>query len=277
MDINKEYKLSNDVVIPSIGFGTWQIPAGEIAYQSTLDAIQAGYRHIDTAAAYQNEESIGQAIRDSGLKRKDLFVTTKLRADRKGYSITLDEFYASLSRLGLDYLDLYLIHWPKPWGVDSDGKEYESQNIECWKAMIDLYHEGKIRSIGVSNFYPMHLDPIIQATGFSPHVDQIPVWPGNVPEETVAYAKAHSILIEAYSPLATGRLFQVPEIHELAKKYQKSPAQIALRWSLQHGFLPLPKSVTKERIVANIALFDFEIDKADMRQIDHLSVPPKKK
>lgn len=277
MSVKKEYRLSNNVIIPSVGFGTWQISGGQVAYQATRDALQVGYRHIDTAAAYQNEELIGQAIRDSGLRREDVFVTSKLRADRKGYQIALDEFYDSLTRLGLEYLDLFLIHWPKPWGVDSDGKEYESQNIECWKAFIDLYHKGKIRAIGVSNFYPMHLEPLIRATGFVPHVDQIPIWPGNLQTETVAFAQTHAILIEAYSPLATGRVFQVPSLDGLAKKYQRTPAQIALRWSLQHGFLPLPKSVSKERIQANLDLFDFDISPEDMSIIDQLPVPPKKR
>ncbi|NLF49438.1 MAG: aldo/keto reductase [Acholeplasmataceae bacterium] len=277
MNVKKAYQLTNGVWIPSVGFGTWQIPAGPIATQATREALIAGYRHIDTAAIYQNEESVGLAIRESGLKREEVFVTSKLRADRKGYQITLDEFYGSLNRLGLDYLDLFLIHWPKPWGVEGDGKEYESQNIECWKAFIQLHKEGKIRAIGVSNFYPMHLEPLIEATGFVPHVNQIPIWPGYLQTETVTFAEKHSIQIEAYSPLATGRLFQVPEIHEIANRYHKTPAQIALRWSLQHGFLPLPKSVNKERIISNLELFDFEISPEDMVMINQFSVPPKKK
>ncbi|MBN2504370.1 MAG: aldo/keto reductase [Bacilli bacterium] len=275
MTVKKHYTLSNGVEIPSVGFGTWQIPSGEEAYNSTLFALKSGYRHIDTAAAYQNERSIGEAIRDFGIKREDLFITSKLRAEKKGYAVAMQEFNDTLERLGTDYLDLYLIHAPKPWGTPGDGMDYMELNIESWKAFIDLHNAGKIRSIGVSNFKPMHLQPLIEATKVVPQVDQIYLCPGSMQDETVEFAKKHNILIEAYSPFATGRLFKAKNINEIAEKYGKSPAQIALRWSLQRGFLPLPKSVTPERIKANLDVFDFEISEADMQLIDKLDVPPR--
>lgn len=276
MNFMKEYVLRNGVKIPSLGFGTWQIPEGEVAINSTKLALDAGYRHIDTAAAYQNEESIGKAIRDSGIKREEIFLTSKLRSSLKGYEVALAEFEGTIQRLGVEYLDLYLIHAPKPWGADGDGSEYMTLNIDTWKAFIKLYEEGKIRAIGVSNFMPMHIQPLIEATGFAPHVDQIYLCPGYLQEATVEFASKHGILIEAYSPFATGRLFACEGIHELASKYGKTAAQIALRWSLQRGFLPLPKSATASRIAENLKVFDFDILEEDLLKIDVLSVPPKK-
>ncbi len=272
MKIEKEYILSNGVAIPSIAFGTWQIPNGEVAYQATKDALEAGYRHIDTAAAYGNEESVGKAIKDSGLKRKEVFITSKLKAELKGYQVALNEFEKTINRLGVSYLDLYLIHAPKPWGSSQDALDFTDVNIESWKAFVKLYREGKVRAIGVSNFNPEHIQPLIDATGFVPHADQIYLCPGTIQEETVNYAKKHQILIEAYSPFASGRLFQVEEIHEIASKYKKSAGQVALRWSLQHGHLPLPKSVHKQRIIDNLNVFDFEVSEEDMKRIDQISI-----
>lgn len=271
--IAKEFILRNGVKIPAIGFGTWQIPAGEVAYQATLTALKAGYRHIDTAAAYGNEASIGQAIRDSGIPREEIFITSKLKAELKGYQTALDEFQKTIDRLGVEVLDLYLIHAPKPWHIHTDGLEYTDQNIETWKAFVELYKQGKVRAIGVSNFGVKHLRPIIQATDFPPHADQIYLCPGTPQEETAAYAKPYGILIEAYSPFATGRLFKVDTFQELAKRYGVTPAQLAVRWSLQKGHLPLPKSVTPERIANNLDVFGFEIAAADMAIIDKIQIP----
>ena len=273
MEVKNHFILSNGVAIPSIGFGTWQIPEGQEAHDSTLWALEAGYRHIDTAAAYGNEKSVGQAIRDSGIPRNQVFITSKLKAELKGYEIAKREFAETIRRLGVDYLDLYLIHAPKPWNVHTDGTEYADANIETWKAFIELYEEGKIRSIGVSNFRPEHLDPVIQATGFVPHVDQIFLCPGAAQEETVAFSRPKGILIEAYSPFATGRLFQHPVLAQMAEKYQKSKAQIALRWSLQRGFLPLPKSVTRERIENNLDVFGFSMNEQDLTILDGIQLP----
>jgi diketogulonate reductase-like aldo/keto reductase len=272
MEVKHEYILSNGVSIPAIGFGTWQIPEGSEAHDSTLWALESGYRHIDTAAAYGNEKSVGQAIRDSGVPRNQVFITSKLKAELKGFEIAKREFAETIRRLGVDYLDLYLIHAPKPWNVHTDGTEYTEANIETWKAFIDLYHERKIRAIGVSNFRPEHLEPLIRATGFVPHADQIFLCPGATQDETVAFSRPRGILIEAYSPFATGRLFQHPILGEMADKYQKSKAQIALRWSLQRGFLPLPKSVTRERIENNLDVFGFSLGEEDMKILDHIQL-----
>ncbi len=274
MKVLKEYKLSNGVIIPSVGFGTWQIPNGKEAYESTLFALKNGYTHIDTAAAYGNEESVGKAIKDSGLPREEVFITSKLKAELKGYQVAKDEFEKTIQRLGVDYLDLYLIHAPKPWHIHSDGTEYTAQNIETWKAFIELYKENKIRSIGVSNFRPEHLKPIIEATGFAPHVNQIFLCPGATQKETVEFSKPYGILTEAYSPLATGRLFKVEVMQQMAEKYEKSLAQVAIRWSLERGFLPLPKSVTPSRIINNIDVWDFEISETDLDTIDKIVLPP---
>lgn len=272
MNITKEYCLSNGVIISSIGFGTWQIPEGEEAYQSVRSALEVGYRHIDTAAAYGNEKSVGKAIRDSGLKREEVFITSKLQAELKGYETAKKEFEKTIKKLGVDYLDLYLIHAPKPWNVNSNGLEYTEQNIESWRAFIDLYKEGKIRAIGVSNFMIEHLKPLIEATGFAPHVNQVFICPGDMKKDLVEYSKPYNILIEAYSPFATGRIFKIDSLNKMAEKYQKSMAQVALRWSLQRGYLPLPKSVTKERIADNLNVFDFSIDESDMILLDQLKL-----
>ncbi len=273
MKVQKEYLLKNGVRIPSVGFGTWQIPNGKEAYDSTLHALKCGYRHIDTAAAYGNEASVGQAIKDSGLKREEVFITSKLKAELKGYETAKKEFQKTIDLLGVTYLDLYLIHSPKPWHIHSDGTEYTAQNIESWRAFIELYQEGKIRAIGVSNFRPEHLKPLIEATGFVPIVNQIFLCPGAMQKETVEFSKPYGILTEAYSPFATGRIFKIDIMQQMAEKYQKSLAQIAIRWSLQRGFLPLPKSVTPERITNNLDVWAFEINEADMLIIDTIQIP----
>lgn len=264
------FKLSNGVKIPSIGFGTWQIPNGDEAYNSVKHALEVGYRHIDTAMAYKNEESVGQAIKDSKIPRNEIFITTKLPAYIKGYQETLDAFNLSLNLLGVDYIDLYLIHAPKPWGVEGDGMNYMEANIASWKAFEELYEAGKIKSIGVSNFLPMHLERLMSETKIVPMVNQISVNPNAIPKENILFNHKHNILIEAYSPLATGRVFQTNRFDDLANKYKKSVAQLLIRWSYQMGFLPLPKSVTPSRIEENFDIFDFEISKEDMDTIGKL-------
>jgi len=265
--MQQHFKMKNDVKIPAIGFGTWQIPNGDIAYDSVLFALATGYRHIDTAMAYRNEESVGQAIKDSGLRREEVFITTKLPAEIKGFDEAKKAFESSLKRLGIDYIDLYLIHAPKPWGTGGDGMNYMPQNIASWKAFEELYEEGKIRSIGVSNFTNHHLKALIDQTRIVPMANQILVNPGHIPQDTLDFCEKNDILIEAYSPLATGRLIGNERLGEIATRYGKSVAQLCIRWSLQKGFLPLPKSVTKERILENFNVFDFEISKDDMKEI----------
>lgn len=262
------YKLSNGVEIPCVGFGTWQTPDGDVAYSSVLEAVKAGYRHIDTAAVYGNEESVGRAIKDCGVKREDLFVTSKLWNNRRGYEDTLQAFEETMKKLGLEYLDLYLIHWPVPFAFHD---QWEKMNQESWRAMEELYQAGKIRSIGVSNFLPHHIDSLMKTAKIAPHVNQIKLCPGCTQDETVSYCNQKNILLEAYSPLGTGKIFEVEEMKAFSEKYHKTVAQICLRWNLQKGFLPLPKSVTASRIRENTDLFDFVLSDEDVEKISALT------
>ncbi|MDW7658567.1 MAG: aldo/keto reductase [Bacillota bacterium] len=258
--LTSTYRLNNGIDIPCVGFGTWQAENGDQAYKAVRAAIDAGYRHIDTAAAYGNEESIGKAVRDSGIPREEIFITSKLRNFDHGYAETLAAFDLTMQRLGLDYLDLYLIHWPNPARFRECWQE---TNAASWKAFEELYQAGRIRSIGISNFRPHHMDELLKTATIVPMVNQIRLCPGDTQDETVAYCRERNILLEAYSPLGTGKVFDVPELQEMAKKYNKTIAQISLRWSLQMGFLPLPKSTTPSRIKENADLFDFELTAED--------------
>ncbi len=261
------YKLSNGVGIPCIGFGTWQTPDGDVAVRSVASAIDAGYRHIDTAQAYGNEESVGKGIRESGIDRKDLFVTTKLWNSNHSYKLTMRTFEESMNKLGLDYLDLFLIHWPNPIAFRDHWQE---ANAESWKAMEELYEAGKIRAIGVSNFRPHHIEEILKTAKVAPMVNQIRLCPGDTQDETVNWCRDHGMVLEAYSPLGIGQIFEVPEMQKLAEKYQRSIAQVCIRWSLQRGYLPLPKSVTLSRIQENLKVFDFELSDEDVQLIADL-------
>lgn len=262
------YELNNGVKIPCIGFGTWQAPDGQTAYEAVKAALGAGYRHIDTAAAYGNEESVGKAIADSGIDRKELFVTSKLWNEMHGYENTLKGFDKTLKDLGLDYLDLYLIHWPNPIKY---REHWQETNAGTWKAFEELYRAGLIRAIGVSNFLPHHLEEISKTAEVAPMVNQIRLCPGETQPEVVKYCRSHNMLLEAYSPMGTGRIFEVPEMKTLAEKYGRSIAQICIRWSLQMGYLPLPKSVTPARIQENTQVFDFELSPEDVSLIAGLT------
>lgn len=263
----KDFILSNGVTIPAIGFGTWQTKDGIEAYNATTYALKAGYRHIDTAFVYQNEESVGKAIHDFDIKREEVFITTKLPADIKTYDGALEYFEKSCQNLGVDYLDLYLIHAPWPW---SDvGSDYTEGNIEAWKALIHLYNEGKVRSIGVSNFHVKDIKALIEATNFKPMVNQIRYFVGNRQDEITDYCQKNGILVEAYSPLATGELLDNQLLIDLAKKYNKSIAQICIRYCLEKNTLPLPKSVNEARIIANLDV-DFKMEETDVKYLDAL-------
>ncbi len=261
------YRLSNGVEIPCVGFGTWQTPDGETAVSAVLSAIGAGYRHIDTAEGYRNERSVGAAVRKSGLNRKDLFITSKLWNTEHGYEKTLAAFEQSLRKLGTDYLDLFLIHWPNPVTFRN---RWQEANAGTWKAFEELYAAGRIRAIGVSNFRPHHIRALMETATVAPMVNQIRLCPGETQDEVVDYCRQNDILLEAYSPLGTGMIFGVPEMKALAAKYDKSIAQISIRWSLQRGYLPLPKSVNPERIRENAQVFDFELEPADVQKIADL-------
>lgn len=268
-NINSKLNLNNGTQIPCVGYGTFRTPA-DVAEKAVSDAIAAGYRHIDTAAVYGNEEAVGKGIKDSGVAREDLFVTSKLWNDNRGYDETKKAFQASLDRLQLDYLDLYLIHWPanqKQFGTDA-----AKINAETWRAMEDLYHEGKIRAIGLSNFMPHHIVDLMQTAKVAPAVDQIEVHPGWSHTEEVKYLQAHNILVEAWAPLGGqgAKVMENPTILQIADKYGKSAAQVCLRWVIQQGVVPLPKSVHQERMVQNKDIFDFALTDDEMRKISFL-------
>lgn len=264
--LTEVFKLYNGVLIPKVGYGTWQIPNSE-AYQTTLDALTLGYRHVDTAKAYHNEKAVGKAIKESGLSRDEVFVTSKLPAEIKGYDVTLKAFNETLSDLGLDYLDLYLIHAPWPW--DKMGKDCTKENIESWKAMEVLYKEGKIRSIGVSNFSPKDIQAILDNCDIVPMVNQIRYFIGHTQKETVEFCNNHNILVEAYSPLATGKVFNDQKIKEVADQLGVSVAQLCIRYCIDKGTLPLPKTTHKGRMEEN-ALLEFEIPKESLDLLDTL-------
>lgn len=265
---NDVYKLSNGVGIPCIGFGTWQTPEGNVAVSSVEHAIKVGYRHIDTAQVYENEEGVGKGIRmgiiDNGLQREDIFVTTKIWNDKHSYILAKSSFDESLRKLGLDYVDLLLIHWPNPAAFRD---HWEDANAETWRAMEELYEAGKVRSIGISNFRQHHIEALLKSARIKPMVNQIRLCPGATQDELVDYCKAQGMVLEAYSPLGTGKIFEVPQMQELAAKYGKSIAQICVRFSLQKGFLPLPKSVHADRIEENLKVFDFELEESDVELI----------
>jgi diketogulonate reductase-like aldo/keto reductase len=253
--------LNNGVEMPQLGFGVWQVPDDE-AEQAVTTALEAGYRSIDTAAIYGNEEGTGKAIASAGVPRADLFVTTKLWNSDQGYESTLRAFDTSLEKLGLDYVDLYLIHWPLP----SRGTY-----VDTYKAFEKIHADGRAKAIGVSNFLPEHLDKLIGETSVVPAVNQIELHPHLQQGESRAHHAQHGIATEAWSPLGQGKgLLEVPAIVAIARKHERTPAQIVLRWHLQLGNVVIPKSVTPSRIRENIEVFDFELDAEDMAAISAL-------
>lgn len=264
-NLQDTYTLANDVQIPCIGFGTWQTPDGETAINSVKAALKAGYRHIDTAACYGNEASVGQAIKESGVPREEIFVTSKVWNTERGYEKTLAAFETTMAKLDLDYVDLYLIHWPAAANQFENWKEI---NAQTWRALEELYIKGKVKAIGVSNFLPHHLEALLEGAKVVPMVNQIEYHPGFMQAESVAFCKAHNILVEAWSPLGTGNVLNNETLIMMAQKYSKTVAQICIRWVLQHGLLPLPKSITESRIIENTEVFDFELKEEDMAIID---------
>lgn len=262
------YKLMNGVAIPCIGFGTWQIADGEEVSDAVLHALEAGYRHIDTAYAYGNEKGVGDGLKRSGLKREDVFITSKLENPTRGYQETLDIFQESLDRLATDYLDLYLVHWPNPIHFRDSWQE---KNADSWRAMEKLYADKKIRAIGVSNFFKHHLEALDKTANVLPMVNQVHISPGETQQALVDYCHSRDMLMEAYSPLGTGLALDSAELIALADVYRVSVAQLCIRWSLQLGHLPLPKSKDKERSRQNVDVFGFEISDEDMAKISGLT------
>ncbi|WP_297205660.1 aldo/keto reductase [uncultured Brachyspira sp.] len=265
-NLNDTFTLNNGYKIPCLGFGTWQTPDGDTAVNAVIEAVNLGYRHIDTAAAYKNEKSIGKAIKESNINRKELFITSKVWNKDRGYKTTLEAFDKTINDLQLDYLDLYLIHWP---ASENQFKDWDNINLETWRAMTELYKSGKIKSIGVSNFMPHHLKSLMN-TEIKPMVNQIEFHAGFMQEETFKYCNDNNIVIEAWSPLGTGKMLDNNILKEIAKKYNKSAAQICIKWCLQNNTLPLPKSVTPSRIKENTEIFDFVISEDDMKTINSM-------
>lgn len=266
--LTETFTLNNGVVIPKVGFGTWQIPDGDAAYAAVSDALELGYRHIDTAYAYGNERSVGRAVRDSGLAREEVFVTSKLPAEVKEAGRVEDYFNRTLNNLDFDYLDLYLIHAPWPW--DRIGTRMDRGNVAVWKVLEKLQQQGRIRAIGVSNFDAHDLQNIADNAQTLPAVDQIQYYVGFTEPTITAFAQRRGLLVEAYSPLATGGLLRNADLSEVAERYHVSVPQLALRFVLQNGVLPLPKAASRKHIAANAQL-DFVISDADMDTLRNLS------
>jgi diketogulonate reductase-like aldo/keto reductase len=265
----KNFRLINGTEIPAIGLGTWQTPDGETAVKAVSHAIKCGYRHVDAAAVYDNEKSVGEGIRkglqEAGLKREELFVTSKVWNTERGYDRTMRAFEKTVGDLGLNYLDLYLIHWPANAKQFAD---WQKLNAETWRAMEELYKAGRIRSIGVSNFYAHHLEALMQGAEVMPMVNQIEFHPGFMQKEVVDFCHQHDILVEAWSPLGTGKMLSNETLLSVADKYGCSVAQLCVRWVLQNGVLPLPKSITPSRIEENLDVDGFTISDADMATIN---------
>lgn len=265
--LTDSFLLNNGKKIPCIGYGTYKTTEEEV-YDAVLSALKAGYRHIDTAAFYDNEAGIGRAIKDCGIPREELFLTSKVWNTDRGYENTKKAFAATLERLGLDYLDLYLIHWPA--NRKQFGEEAKKINAETWRALEELYEEGKIKAIGLSNFLPHHIEELMETAKVKPMVDQIEFHPGWAQLETGEYCRKNGIVVEAWSPLGRKEALESGILQEIGAKYAKSAAQVCVRWVLQHDILPLPKTVNPGRMVENADVFDFALTEEEMKTIDSL-------
>jgi len=260
----KSFKLNNGIDIPAIGFGTWQIPEGEDAYQAVKEALVAGYTHIDTAAIYGNEKSVGRAIKDSGIAHNTLFITTKLWNTERGFDKAIAAFEKSLADLGLEYLDLYLIHWP---ANETQFEGWAAINADTWKALEYLYQQGKVKAIGVSNFPKEYLVKLLETATIIPAVNQIEFHPGYLQEETVELCKSNDILVQAWSPLGSGRILQDETLIALAEQKSTSVGQICIKFALSQGILPLPKSTNPANIKRNLDIDSFDLTEEDIRII----------
>jgi diketogulonate reductase-like aldo/keto reductase len=265
----KNFTLYNNTTIPSIGFGTWKLADGEDAANAVATALKAGYRHIDTAAIYKNESGVGQGIKQSGIPREDIFVTTKLWNTERGYAPGLAAFNQSLQNLGLDYIDLYLLHWP---AAAHQYDNWQELNSESWRALEKLYSDGKVRSIGVSNFLEHHLDALLQQAEIKPMVNQIEYHPGYQQKDVLRYCKKNQIQVEGWSPLGKGQVLDHPVLQEIAQNHHVTPAQVCIRWELQSGIIPLPKSATPSRINANFDVHHFALSESEMDRINQMPI-----
>ncbi|MBG9589782.1 aldo/keto reductase [Cytobacillus firmus] len=259
-DISGTLTLNNGVEMPQFGLGVYKVDKGLQIENTVKDAINIGYRLIDTAAFYENEEGVGKAIKESGVPREELFITTKVWNTDQGYDQTLNAFDNSLKKMGLDYIDLYLIHWP-----------VKERYLETWRALEKLYKDGKARAIGVSNFQIHHLKDIMENSSEKPAVNQVELHPLLFQKELRAFCSEHNIKVQAWSPIARGRVLEDSDIKEIAERHGKSAAQIILRWHLQNGIMVIPKSVKKDRLRENADIFDFELTEDEMRQINALN------
>lgn len=252
--------LNDGTRIPQVGLGVWQTPNDEAA-PAVKAALSAGYRHVDTAAVYENEEGVGEGIRQSGIDRSEIYLTTKLWNTEQGYDQTLKAFDASLKRLGTDYVDLYLIHWPSA---------HRGLFVDTWKAFVKLKEEGRAKSIGVSNFYPEHIEKIIAETGVTPVINQIELHPDFQQREARAFHEKHGIATQSWSPLGQGKLLGHSAIADIAAKLGRTPAQVIIRWHIDNGLVVIPKSVTPSRISENFKVFDFKLSAEDLDTLNGL-------
>ncbi|MGX7243436.1 aldo/keto reductase [Enterococcus quebecensis] len=260
MTFEKTKKLANGSIIPRLGLGVWQVKDGEEAVDSVKWALDAGYRLIDTAAVYKNEVGVGEGIRKSDVPREEIFVTTKLWNTDQGYETTLKAFDESLNKLGLDYVDLYLIHWP-----------VKDKYKDSWRAMEEIYRSGRAKAIGVSNFHEHHIDDLLTTAEIVPMVDQIELHPALTQEPLRKFLAEKNIAVEAWSPLGQGKILENATLVEIGKKYNKTAAQVIIRWHLQSDIIVIPKSVHQDRIKQNIDVFDFELTEEDIKQINQLN------
>ncbi len=260
LTLQSTVKLNNGVELPRLGLGVFRAPRGEVTRHAVSAALAAGYRHIDTARIYGNERDVGAAVRESGLPRQDIFVTTKLWNEDQGYDSALRACERSLKDLGLEYVDLYLVHWPVP-----------GRRLDSWRALEKLLADGKCRAIGVSNFLEHHLDELLGKAKVVPAVNQVEQHPFLHQPSLLRYCAGKGIAVEAYSPLTKGMRLGDPRVVELARKYGKSPAQVLIRWCLEHGLVVIPKSVHAERIHENASVFDFSFSPEDLRQLDGMN------
>jgi len=266
MDFKDNYTLNNGILIPNIGFGTWRSPNNEETINAVSTALKCGYRLIDTASAYNNENEVGQGLLVSGLSRDKYFLTTKLPNPIRGYEETLKEVYAQLKRLKTDYIDLYLIHWPRPRLFHDD---YIRKNAESYLALEELYHKGIIKALGVSNFLPHHLDELMSTTHVLPSVNQILLYPGQNHTAIKEYCSKKGIQLEAYTPLGKPSLLNDPTINRIADNHHKAASQVLLNYQISKGIIPLVKSVHEERILSNIDCFDFELTPEETYILDN--------
>lgn len=261
------YKLNNGLEIPNIAFGTWKFPDNETTSQIIANAIESGYRYIDTAKSYENEESVGRGIKNANIKREDIIIGGKLWNDDRGYDNIIKACHKTIEALNCDYLDIYLMHWPASKAVHENWKEI---NAETWQAMEYLYNSRIVKAIGVCNFKINQLEALMENAKIKPMINQIECHPGFMQNEIIEFCKKQDILVEAWSPLGSGKLMKKEQMKEIASKYNKDVAQICIKWCLQNGVLPLPKTSDKDRMKSNLNVFDFKISQDDMKYLNNL-------